>query len=294
MAMSDEQGDRSKETGVDVEANVGAFAGWGSEEDVVTTRESAGEGEGDPVARMPEEWRQAAAEEGFLPAEGEESALAPGYEAGEVATPARTASQVGHAPATQEAVSREEEAEPRDGHWLPHSRHVNRDGIPAERLRVAYRAFLALWAGFAVGALCVFWPTWPFAVDAVLGYGALDSLSDKRNALLTMAVFGMGGVAMTYALTVIGYRRLASRFYLMPQAISEERGLIARRVSRVELAHIRTVDVRQSVLDRVLGIGSIHFASAGTGADDVTWDSVLDPVATQRAVLQRLRQTEGD
>ncbi|WP_159432958.1 PH domain-containing protein [Thiohalospira halophila] len=159
---------------------------------------------------------------------------------------------------------------------------------------MAYRAFLALWAGFVVGALCAFWPTWPFTMDALLGYGVLASLSDEHAALLTMAVFGLGGIAMAYALTVIGYRRLASRFYLMPQAISEERGLIARRVSRVELAHIRTVDVRQSVLDRVLGIGSIHFASAGTGADDVTWDSVLDPVATQRAVLQRLRQTEGD
>lgn len=270
----------------------GAYAGWGSEGDVVTTDGPEAGGD-DPAARMPEEWRQAASEAGFLPASGaDDDEPAPGP--GDALAPAPTASRADDAPGGQEPDGRGGKTEPRDGHWLPHSRHVNRDGIPAERLRVAYRAFLGLWAGFALGALCAFWPTWPFTVDALLDYGVLAFLSDEHAAMLTMAVFGLGGIAMAYSLTVIGYRRLASRFYLMPQAISEERGLIARRVSRVELAHIRTVDVRQSVLDRVLGIGSIHFASAGTGADDVTWDSVLDPVATQRAVLQRLRQTEDD
>ena len=173
--------------------------------------------------------------------------------------------------------------------WLPRSKRIERNGAPAERLRPAYRGYMRWWALMLIGASLLVMPWWPMAAAALLGADVTVYLEAEQVALLNVALFGLGGVLLVFGATTMIYRRLANRFYLTPHAVTEERGLIARHVSRVQLVHIRTVDVRQSVLGRLLGIGSIHFASAGTGADDVTWHAVPRPVETQLAVLDVMR-----
>lgn len=182
-----------------------------------------------------------------------------------------------------------------DAKWIPGSKRLHRQDTIHERLRPAYRSYVRWWLLILLGTSLLVMPWWPVAASSLTGIDPGAYLDAQRRTLLNMAFFGIGGIATAFGATVLTYRRLANRYYLTPYAITEETGLIARHVSRVQLEHIRTVDVRQSVVDRLLGTGSIHFASAGTGADDVTWRSVLRPVQTQHAVLEVVRRTrEGD
>ena len=87
-------------------------------------------------------------------------------------------------------------------------------------------------------------------------------------------------VAMALAVVIlvrIVFRRLSFTFTVTKDSIRSRNGLIARNESEIRITDIREVGVLQSIGQRLFGIGSVYFASAGTGDVEVTFEGVRDP-----------------
>jgi uncharacterized membrane protein YdbT with pleckstrin-like domain len=62
----------------------------------------------------------------------------------------------------------------------------------------------------------------------------------------------------------------------------EKYGLLSMQTNEIALPNIEGVKVRQSVLGRMLGYGTVRIE--GTGVDSVTTPSIADPVGFVRAI----------
>ncbi|MFW6278484.1 MAG: PH domain-containing protein [Halorhodospira sp.] len=179
-----------------------------------------------------------------------------------------------------------------DADRLPSATVLDRPEGRTQRLRVAYRSLWRWWLLGGLGASFVVRPSWPLEVAAGDLPQVQETLGPEGYALIVSGL-SWGGLGMlALAVVVIAYERLASRYLLYPGQVAEERGLIARRVSRVDLRHVRTVDIDQSIVQRLLGVGTIQFASAGTSSTDVEWSGVVQPIRVQHQVLAKMRELE--
>ena len=76
------------------------------------------------------------------------------------------------------------------------------------------------------------------------------------------------------------------RFYqVTSKRVSVRSGIIGRMTSEVEVLDIRNVEMRQSIVDRLLGIGNVGISSAGTGGIEVVFAGVANPTALRRLVV---------
>ena len=175
---------------------------------------------------------------------------------------------------------------------MPGARVLNRPEGRSERLRISYRSQWHLWLISVVALIAGTAPEW--VVERLAGTEGLELLQQHVPAdgyqLLMVSLLISGVAVFTLALLLIGYRRLANRYYLYPYSVAQEYGLIARKTSRVSLEDIRTIDVSQSVMQRILGVGDVYFASAGTDAEDVIWRGVVAPMRIQTVVSKRRRE----
>lgn len=126
----------------------------------------------------------------------------------------------------------------------------------------------------------------------VLGIIAKVMLADVGIEWWWIAV---GAVVLYGSLgLVLAYQRLSVRYRLTTYRFFHERGLLARSINRVEVIDIDDVTVHQSLIDRMLGIGTIIVQSSDrtnpvlrlAGIDEVK--KVADLIdATCRAERQR-------
>lgn len=78
---------------------------------------------------------------------------------------------------------------------------------------------------------------------------------------------------------------LSRRYTLTDKRVIAEAGVLRRAVVDVRLANVQHAAMTQSISERLLGLGSIAFASSGTGGYDVVWRFLEKPVS----VLERAR-----
>jgi len=65
--------------------------------------------------------------------------------------------------------------------------------------------------------------------------------------------------------------------------------LIARNTNEIQLRHIRAINVRQGIVERILGIGTVIFISAAEGESAVVFKGIRDPLG----VKERIRGLSG-
>ena len=86
-------------------------------------------------------------------------------------------------------------------------------------------------------------------------------------------------------LLVLNVRRKARRYRITDRAIDYEVGLFSRRVETMQLWRVQDLDFRQSFLDRMLGIATIHIF-----ARDVTDpELLLRGLPASREIFDRLK-----
>src|SRR4051794_4068617 len=109
------------------------------------------------------------------------------------------------------------------------------------------------------------------AVVVVLGI-----LADNMGTAIAIAVVI---VALTL---VIGFlRRVGTKYLLTNQRLRISRGIIRKNVQETRLDRVQNVNYNQGVLDRILGVGTVDFDTAGTGTDDADFrfEWINDPEA---------------
>lgn len=91
-----------------------------------------------------------------------------------------------------------------------------------------------------------------------------------------------------YLLAAIVYRRFSWRYVIDGETIESRQGVIARQVQSIRIRDLRNINVRQSMVQRLLGIGNVEFSSAGGGGVEVVFFGIEDPLQV-KALAQRLQ-----
>lgn len=87
-------------------------------------------------------------------------------------------------------------------------------------------------------------------------------------------------------------RRSKVALIVKPDEITLEQGLIGRHSIEISTKSIRTIQVRQSVLQRMLNVGDILIASAGTDGYEISAINMPDPHVIRDAMQVHERAAE--
>jgi membrane protein YdbS with pleckstrin-like domain len=84
---------------------------------------------------------------------------------------------------------------------------------------------------------------------------------------------------------VIGYlRRVSTKYLITNQRLRISRGIVRRNVQETRLERVQNVNYQQGVLDRLFGVGTVDFDTAGTDDSEFRFEWVNGPEQVVRAV----------
>jgi uncharacterized membrane protein YdbT with pleckstrin-like domain len=136
--------------------------------------------------------------------------------------------------------------------------------------RPAYKAFLTYIIEGTAGSIIVLFPdmVWP----------VMQSLNFSQDYT------GMGFVVNTLAIFLIlhgfgttGVQMASSSYRVTKKGVESNKGLISRETNTIPFQNILTVEVKQGIIDRLLNIGTVKFASAGTNDAEVVFEKIDNP-----------------
>jgi uncharacterized membrane protein YdbT with pleckstrin-like domain len=142
-------------------------------------------------------------------------------------------------------------------------------------LRPAWRSQL----GLMTIAIALFFFTFLPLVQALISTSSTNFLS---------------GLSLIFALPLIVvcalmlYRHYSSRFIIDGDIIESHHGIIARRVSSIRVEDLRNINVKQSIFQRLLGIGDVEFSSAASADAEVIFNQVANPMRVKEKVQEML------
>jgi uncharacterized membrane protein YdbT with pleckstrin-like domain len=149
---------------------------------------------------------------------------------------------------------------------LREGEHVLYEGRPS------WRALLAFYIYGVVAAIVVAVILW-FAADEVVGV--------------------VVGLAIVAATLIVGYlRRLFTKYLITNRRLRITRGIVRRKVQETRLARVQNVNYDQSVVDRLLKVGTVDFDTAGTDDSEFRFEWVNGPDQVVRAVDEAISESE--
>jgi uncharacterized membrane protein YdbT with pleckstrin-like domain len=107
---------------------------------------------------------------------------------------------------------------------------------------------------------------------------------------------GWVAVAVLACLVVVGVigliRRLRKTYTITEQRLTIDIGLLARDVHETRLERVQNVNSSQSLVERVLRIGTVDFDTAGGAEFNFAFHGVADPHRIVRTVDRALKQLQ--
>jgi uncharacterized membrane protein YdbT with pleckstrin-like domain len=138
-------------------------------------------------------------------------------------------------------------------------------------------------------------PSW----RSILGY----YIKGLIGALILAAIFyaldgvglGIGIFLLVIALILAAgfIKRFATVYSITSQRLRIKQGIIARHVQQTDIERVQNVNTRQSVLERMLQVGTVDFDTAGTGDSDFKFAGVEDPEEVVAAVDRAQKRGAG-
>jgi uncharacterized membrane protein YdbT with pleckstrin-like domain len=134
----------------------------------------------------------------------------------------------------------------------------------------SWRALLSFYVSAVAGAL---------AVAVVVGLIGDVGLAILVGAVLIAAVILFGFV-----------KRMATRYLVTNQRLSIRRGVLARKLQQTRIDRVQNVNTEQSVLDRLLRVGTVDFDTAGSDDSEFRFVGIADPAQVIAAVDRAQRE----
>ena len=122
------------------------------------------------------------------------------------------------------------------------------------------------------------------AVKSYIGYISLS--------LLTLII-----VVGLFILLYIFLDRRGKKYTVTTRRVTARKGIVTKTVDEVNIAHIRSMNVRQDLWGRLLNYGDIFIGTAGTEGVEVTIFGVQDPVSLKELIARqgsKIGQTGSD
>jgi uncharacterized membrane protein YdbT with pleckstrin-like domain len=133
------------------------------------------------------------------------------------------------------------------------------EGRPSWR---ALMSFYVLGIGIAVGVLVI-----------------LGLLADNWGTAVVIAAVIAG-----LTLLVGWLRRVSTKYLITTQRLRISRGILRKKVQETRLERVQNVNYEQGVIDRVLGVGTVDFDTAGSDDAEFKFMWVNGPEQVVRAV----------
>jgi uncharacterized membrane protein YdbT with pleckstrin-like domain len=90
---------------------------------------------------------------------------------------------------------------------------------------------------------------------------------------------------------LIGFlRRVSTKYLITSQRLRISRGIVRRHVQETRLERVQNVNYQQGVLDRLVGVGTVDFDTAGTDDSEFRFDWVNRPEEVVRAVDRAIEE----
>ena len=104
----------------------------------------------------------------------------------------------------------------------------------------------------------------------------------------------VAGLGLAALVLVVGYlRRVSTRYAITNQRLRISRGIVSRKVQETRLDRVQNVNFDQSVLDRMLSVGTVDFDTAGTDDSEFQFEWVNDPEGVVRSVNDAIHEQRG-
>jgi uncharacterized membrane protein YdbT with pleckstrin-like domain len=123
---------------------------------------------------------------------------------------------------------------------------------------------------------------------AVLVLVILGLLADSWDTAIVIAAV-IAGLTL-----VIGYlRRVSTKYLITTQRLRISRGSVSKKVQETRLERVQNVNYQQGVIDRLLGVGTVDFDTAGTDDSEFRFEWVNEPEQVVRAVDRASEEARG-
>jgi uncharacterized membrane protein YdbT with pleckstrin-like domain len=135
-------------------------------------------------------------------------------------------------------------------------------------------------------------PSW----RSILGYylkGVLGALvAGAIGYALDGIGLGLGLFLLVFALVLLAgfIRRFATVYTITTERLRIKHGVIARSVQQTDIERVQNVNTKQSILERVLRVGTVDFDTAGSGDSDFSFGGVEAPEDVVAAVSRAQKQ----
>jgi uncharacterized membrane protein YdbT with pleckstrin-like domain len=114
---------------------------------------------------------------------------------------------------------------------------------------------------------------------AVLVIVVLGLLADEMALAVAIAAV-IAGLTL-----LIGFlRRVGTKYLLTTQRLRISRGIVRKNVQETRLDRVQNVNYSQGVLDRMLGVGTVDFDTAGSDDSEFRFEWINSPESVVRAV----------
>jgi uncharacterized membrane protein YdbT with pleckstrin-like domain len=135
-------------------------------------------------------------------------------------------------------------------------------------------------------------PSWRGVIGFYLK-GLLPALA--IGVIVFFAASDGAGIAVFVVLAALvvlaGFiKRMATRYVITTERLHIRRGILSKRVQQTSIDRVQNVNTDQTLLDRVLRVGTVDFDTAGTDDSDFVFADVADPDTVVAAVDRARRE----
>jgi uncharacterized membrane protein YdbT with pleckstrin-like domain len=129
-------------------------------------------------------------------------------------------------------------------------------------------------------------PSWRALLSFYLGGLAVAIAVGVVVALVASLVLGILAGAVVFAAAVLlGFvKRAATTYLVSTQRLYIKRGVLAKRVQQTRIDRVQNVNTDQSLRERMLGVGTVDFDTAGSDDSEFRFVGIADPAGVVRAV----------
>ena len=133
------------------------------------------------------------------------------------------------------------------------------------------------WLAMVVAAL-ILWG------DYLIGKEYID-FSDYTTAATALAPFF---IPFLLVCLFMCYQRYSWRYTIDSKTIESKHGIVARDLRSIRVEDVRSINVRQSLMQRLLFTGDVEVSSSGTGGVEVIFFGVGNPIRVKEDIQRQL------
>jgi uncharacterized membrane protein YdbT with pleckstrin-like domain len=135
-------------------------------------------------------------------------------------------------------------------------------------------------------------PSWRSILGFYIKGLLIAVVAGAIGLLVSSSGAGAGVLAAVFVLVILVglLKRISTTYTITNQRLQIRRGIISRKVQQARLERVQNVNTEQSVIDRILQVGTVDFDTAGTTDSDFSFRGVAQPEKVMASVDQAQRE----